>query len=122
MILLIILGVIAVVSFVLREVFYDLDALDILFFAIGVLSTLALLLALVILPINYLVYTGDIAEYHATQQTIEQARKNGDELEKATIQNKIINMNAWVASSQYYNTTWLGLWIPDDVMKLEPLQ
>ena len=76
-------------------------------------------MALIMLPCMYYQYLGEIVEFESIITSIENARLNGNELEKAAIQHKIIEANKWIASKQYWNKTIWDWYIPDAVMDLE---
>lgn len=92
--------------------------------ALAIFSILGLLVAFTsILPIR-IGLNGDIQEFRSVQNTLAIARERGDNFEKAAIQNSIVDTNKWLAKTQYYNKNmWLwDIWIPDEVMKLEPIE
>jgi hypothetical protein len=65
---------------------------------------------------------GSISEFNATKQTIETARINGEKLENAAIAHKIVECNQWLKAIQYFNGTIWGVFIPNQVDKLKPIE
>jgi len=120
MIILIVLTVLVVVGILIsRYGDYNWGFIGIIMF---ILSGGFLLILLLTLPTSHLQINGGIAKFETTRRTIAVARENGNELEKATVQNKIIEQNQWLAEQQYGNGTAFDIWIPDEVMELEPLK
>ena len=93
---------------------------------IGVLlagiSSILLTVSLICLITEPLEVKSGIDEFLATKTTIELARKNEVGIENAAVRCKIIESNQWLAKQQYYNDTIFGLWIPDKVDKLKPIE
>jgi hypothetical protein len=77
---------------------------------------------LVAFPITYYKTTESIAQFNATKTTLEVARRNGNILENAALQTKILESNNWLASAKYYKSTQFGLWIPNAVLELKPIE
>ena len=108
---------------------------------LAVISGIFLIICLIVLVVNPIEVKGDISKFLATKATIEKARKINYKridglsdiktidiqevatiVENAVIQHKVIESNQWLAKQQYYNSTIFGLWIPNDVDKLEPIR
>ena len=89
-----------------------------------IISGVLLFVALFALPINYYDYNARIQQFNSTKMTLEIARKNESIslLELAAIQQKVIEMNQWLASAKYYNQTIFDIWIPNAIEKLEPIK
>jgi len=93
----------------------------------GALLVLDGLLAVVffVLGVNRLEENGKIQEFLAIKATVEAARQNEDvsELELAALQQKVVEANKWLASSQYYrNLFWTSVFYPPEVLELEPIR
>ncbi len=89
---------------------------------IGICSILLIIVAITI-PLNIQTTKADIQSYYVLKNTIEEARNNNfSELERAGLVNRIIENNIALAKYQYYNNTIWDLWIPDEIMDLEPLK
>jgi len=93
----------------------------------GALLILDGLLAVVffVLGVNRLEENGKIQEFLAIKATVEAARQNEDvsELELAALQQKVVEANKWLASSQYYrNLFWTSVFYPPEVLELEPIR
>ena len=72
---------------------------------------------------NYIEVNQNIQEYHATKDSIDNARGNGVDIENAALQLKIIEINEWLAREQWYNSNiWSGPFVPDAIDDLEPLK
>ena len=78
---------------------------------------------LLIWVLNYSFNCAGIQEFTAVQQTIEESRKNtGSEYERVMLTEKIIEENEWLAGCKFWNETFVGDMIPDEIMKLEPIK
>ena len=89
---------------------------------ISLFAGIGLLIALICIPCERMGIRAEIEAYYAMQKTIENARENGDELEKATLVNKLIELNQGLAKYSYYNRTVWDIWIPDEIEELELLK
>jgi len=66
-----------------------------------------------------------VREFLALKATVEAARQNEhiSELELAALQQKIIEANKWLASTQYYRRLfWTNIFYPPVVLELEPIR
>jgi hypothetical protein len=64
-----------------------------------------------------------LAERNAFEQTLRQARENGNVVESAAILQKITDWNVVLAIAKYDNANWFfGNYIDDRVMELEPIK
>lgn len=81
-----------------------------------------LLLSATIFPLAHLDIKSQIMEYQAVKATLIEARKDNANIENAAMQLKIIEINQWIASVQFYNKTIFEIWIPDEVNELEFLK
>ena len=86
------------------------------------ISGMALVIGLIILPINRMDSFAKIAEYKSVELTLEQARKDDNQMENVALQHKIIDSNKWLASQLYYNGTLFDIWVPDEILELEPIK
>lgn len=120
MMLLCILGVLLIVSIIVRvktdyfDVYNDLNILV-------VFVVICLVCGLIIIPLNHICERSNIVQYHSLKATIEDAR-NSENIERAALAIKIAETNEWLARVQYWNETTWGIYIPDEVMELEPLK
>jgi len=94
---------------------------------VGLLVGLGILLAAVLLSLGLcrLTVNGEVREFVALQATVEAARQNEyiSELELAALQQKIIDANKWLASTQYYRRLfWTNVFYPPAVLELEPIR
>jgi hypothetical protein len=81
-----------------------------------------LAVTLIMLPIIHYQKTGQIKRCLIVRQTIETAREDSSEIEKAALQHKIIETNAWIAEHRYWNNTIFDIFIPDEIEDLEYLR
>ena len=94
---------------------------------VGLLVGLGILLAAVLLSLGLcrLTVNGEVREFVALQSTVETARQNEhiSELELAALQQKIIEANKWLASTQYFRRLfWTNIFYPPVVLELEPIR
>ena len=119
MIVIIGLVVVVVAGWLLMKFVDDLNPL---FFFPTYVAGLCLLASLLFFPISYYSTKEDIASFNATRKTLEIARSHGNVLENAALQTKIIECNNWLAEAIYYKSTVWGLWVPNDVLSLKPIE
>lgn len=120
MMLLCILGVLLIVSIIVmvKTDYFDVyDDLNILV----VFVVVCLVCGLIAIPLNHICERSNIVQYHSVKATIEDAR-NSENIERAALAIKIAETNEWLARVQYWNETTWGIYIPDEVMELEPLK
>ncbi|MEQ6355114.1 hypothetical protein ABNX05_10845 [Lysinibacillus sp. M3] len=90
---------------------------------ISAFSGIACLVAVSVLFISHLMADSNINNYNELKRTIDVVRSNEvSELERATITEKIIEINQEIASNNYWNETVFDIFIPDKLTKLEPLK
>lgn len=90
---------------------------------LAMFAGIALLIAIVALPVNRAKYKSDIQQYHAFEQTITTARQSGaSEAERTAILMQITKWNQKLASARYWNDTLFDIWIPDEYAKLPLLR
>lgn len=96
---------------------------DLLGFTLSTICGVCLFFALILLPANYYEVKGEIQEYYALEQTVNNARSGRiNDIERAALASKIAETNMWLANIQYWNETIFDICIPDEVIKLDPLQ
>lgn len=89
----------------------------------SIITGMVLFVALIMLPISYYNDMSKIKQYNSAEATIQEARtKNISDIERAALTTKIIDENQWLANEQYWNKTIFDLYIPNEVMKLQPLK
>lgn len=86
------------------------------------LGLFGLLLIALMLPINHYIVKGEIKQFESIQKTVKESREKEINIEDAAIKIEIIKQNAWLADTQYWNTTVFDIFIPDKINKLEPLR
>lgn len=120
MYLFIIAGLALVISFVLALFFEDFAEIGIL---ISVIALLVLTVSFFVLWINHETASGKIAQYEIIKETIEVSRKNEiSDIERATLTQKIIEVNQDIAGYKHWNETSWDIYIPDELTELEYLK
>jgi len=94
---------------------------------VGLLVALGILFVAVLFTLGVcrLETNGEVREFLALKATVEAARRNEhiSELELAALQQKIIEANKWLASTQYYRRLfWTNVFYPPVVLELEPIR
>ncbi len=84
---------------------------------LGGAGVLFFVVLLVFAPMNA---QAGIREYYAVKTTLSNARANNS-IENAALQAKVMDMNAWLASVQYWYSLFPALY-PDEIETLEPLK
>ena len=92
------------------------------FFILGCLVGFVFLCFLATVPINRIDTKASIAKFNATAMSLAEARKQGNVLENAAMQQKVIEQNQWLSEAQYYRSSFWWLWVPVDVNKLNPIK
>jgi uncharacterized membrane protein len=121
--MLILLGLLTFIAILIvaRYLFSD-DSMDEVFWGIGITVGIVFLIFVAIIPINRVDTKASIAKFNATSQTLENARKQGNVLENAALQQKIIEQNQWLAEAQYYRSSIWRIWVPESVNNLTPIR
>ena len=90
---------------------------------IAIVGGLCLLIAILAGMSNYYTTKGQIQGYYALAETIDTARTNetGD-IERAALVTKIMETNYWLSQAKYWDKTWMGTFIPDEIERLKPLE
>lgn len=88
-------------------------------FVLMVAGFVLLFITMIAFPCTHYETMNFIAEVQAMQETLSSARENGTEYENALILKDVMEINRDLASLKYYNSTVLGLWIPDAIMEIE---
>lgn len=121
MLILITLAAIAVIGAVLflNDEFSVLGTLGSI---VGFISGILLVMAITVLPFNHMGVESKIAEFHEIRATAERMRAGENTWEAAAYQTKVADANQWLRGTQYYNGTVFDIWIPDQVMALDPIR
>ena len=94
--------------------------------AIATIFTGVVLVILIIaMPVSRMEDNSNIAAFKQVQTTIETARASKDisAIELAAIQQKVIEMNQWLAKTQYYQKNiWIGIFDSPKVKDLKPIR
>ena len=101
---------------------YNRD-LEPVFGTISVIVGLSLFVSVLVWAIAPVSWRADIAEFKSVKTSIENARaSNLSELERVSIQDKIISENKWLARSQYADKHYWIECIPSEIQDLEPIK
>ena len=122
MLIFVILCILLVISIALKVRYSEFSALGLIGLSGIILLSTGLLLVSIMLPAGYYAELSKIQQYHAVKNTLEAARQRENDFENAALQQKIIETNQWLASSQYWNEGIWDIFTPDEVMDLKPLQ
>ena len=96
---------------------------DSIFIGVGTLVLgIFISFALFLLPMNRMEYLAEVQEFHQTEKTVAVVRESIDNLELMALSNKIIDWNNWLASAKFYNDSFLDIYVPDVVNKLQPIK
>jgi hypothetical protein len=102
------------------------DGAEMCAIALIMVGGFATIMSLIAIPINRAGVRSEMVEFTQTQKTIEFARsENGpvSPIELAALQQKVIECNEWLASTQYWaRKPLLRMYFPQDVLKLEMIQ
>ena len=116
----IVLAALVALGFYLLSESYNWEGLGI--FLVGVCGA-TLLIMLIFLPINFYGWRASMEAIEATRLTIENSRTSDlSDLERATLTNQIVGINAKIARAKYWNQTIFNIYYPDEVMEIEPLR
>lgn len=88
-------------------------------FLTGAIMAIILFIGSVGVPFSHWEINADIVRFEAIQATLDNSRENDLELEDVAFQMKVAEWNQWLVASQYYNSIWMGSWIPDEVDSLK---
>ena len=91
----------------------------------GCIAALVSVVVVIFVFINPIGVQAEIIAFNETARTLEAARLNPNisPLELAAIQQKVIEMNQWLAGSQYWAKHPLTNWFwPKEIFKLKPIR
>jgi hypothetical protein len=120
--------VILVVGIVMRKIgnkITDIDfslaseGLGVILIFFGIVGIIAIAISL---PLIHSSIKSEILKFEEIKATFEWARKQNVDLEIAAVQLNIAEYNRWLKSKQYWHETIVGIFIPDKVMELKPIQ
>ena len=101
----------------------EYDTLHLVGVIVSIVSGAILLVALIILPIQYHSTKAEVDRYYALKDTIEKAREEGaSEIERAALIQEIAEYNKDLASVKYWNVTTFGIYYYDGLAELEYLE
>lgn len=121
---LILVGIIALFIWIYsKENEWDLNWIALLSIFLVVLSSILLILHIVFFAIKPYTYGEFAARRSSFEQTLGNARINGNQYEIATIVSDIADWNSELASLQYSNSTdFLDQYIDDRIETLKPIK
>ena len=85
----------------------------------GFVSLVAIAISL---PLIHSSIKSEILKFEETRTTYEWAHEQDVDMEIAAIQLNIAGYNRWLEGKQYWNDTVVGIFIPDRVMELKPIE
>jgi hypothetical protein len=74
------------------------------------------------LPLIHSSIKSEILKFEETEATYEWAREQDADMEITAIQLNVPEYNRWLANRQYWNGTIIGIFIPDRVAELKPIE
>ncbi len=120
LIILILILIILIGLWILTKDYHEAGAIT------SIIGATCLLMALILLPVNYYCEKTNIEKYKATAATYQSARamagdKDTGIIELAAVQVDIASQNRWLIGQQYWNDSVFDIWIPDEVTTLKPM-
>ena len=97
----------------------NLESLGMILIGIG---TLMIIICAVCFLAEQVEVRNQIIRYNVLKETVEEARKNGDKIERAAVMRDIITNNKVLGSYKYWNKTIFDIFIPDEINDLEMLK
>ena len=92
---------------------------------VTIFGGIAVAILIIALPVSRMEDNSNVAAFKQVQTTIETARASKDisAIELAAIQQKIVEMNQWLAKTQYYQKNiWVGIFNSPKVKDLKPIR
>lgn len=122
MILTIILLAVVIAGILLHIFGGDYDWIDrgILMWVLGGIFLVVHLIPFIMQSYNYNAF---VVKRNSIQQTLDESRKSGSDLERAAILQNVIDFNNSLSNKQYNNSTWLfGAYIDDRIDSIKPIK
>ena len=121
---LILVGIITLCAWICsKEYEWSLDGIAIFSLLVAILSSILLIIHIVFFAIKPYTYGEFAARRSSFEQTLGNARINGNQYEIATIVRDIADWNIELASLQYSNSTdFLDQYIDDRIETLKPIK
>lgn len=117
MTILIVFAVVTLFGVILLNRSYEWDGLGI---ALALLGGIGLAAGLMALPMSRMEWHSKIVEIQAIKESRE--LHGAPDIEAAAWRMQVAEVNAELASARYYNGTLFDIWIPDEVMAVEPIR
>lgn len=89
---------------------------------LSVIGVIGVLFCAFSIPVERAFFPAWAAEGTAIQNTIDEARESGGQIESAGLMLAAVKWNAELASKQHWNSTLFDLWIPDQVDAFKPIR
>jgi len=118
----IIICLVLLVLICLGTVLYSCD-FDFLGPCISIICLAILLIVAMLWPLNYYTEKENIQRYHAIKSTMENSRlTENTQFERVQLTQQILEVNTWIESCKYWNSTIFDRAIPDEIENLEYLK
>jgi len=95
------------------------EGVGVILILFGVVGLVAIAISV---PLIHSSIKSEILKFEETRATYDWAREQDVDMEIAAIQLNIAEHNRWLEGKQYWNNTVVGIFIPDKVMELKPMQ
>ncbi len=115
------LPVLAIVASVIsmRRRPYDEHPLQALIIVLSVIMLLMIAITAVVYPLGV---GSKMAAFQSVQQTIDDAREEADDWERAALQQEVVEWNAWLRRTQWWaRKPVFDIFWPDEVLELDPI-
>lgn len=87
-----------------------------------IILVVVLIVEILLVPIGKYDCCQKIEQFKAVKMTITEQRESASELERVQLTKEILQDNAWLKSKQYqYKSSWIGVYVCEDIMDLEPI-
>lgn len=64
----------------------------------------------------------EIQKHRSVRQTVERARADGETLEDAALQQKVVEQNRWLAEQKWWRESDVWYFIPPEIEEVEPIE
>ena len=115
MLISLVLIIVFIASFYFTQTAYMCSGIELIVLVMGLVSGLLLFIAIIAIPISRLDCGAKLAEMDAVRYTQMAGQKLANPYEAATFQNKVSELNQWLASAQFYNKTIFDIWYIDEI-------
>ena len=95
----------------------DEELTELIGFMLIIFSAVVLFIMFGFLIINHLFVNIELTKYNTAKETIENQRLQSNSIENAALTNKILEINAEIADTRYWNSTVWDIFIPDRLVE-----